>query len=69
MPEVEEQDQPGHAGEHEDPADHLQVQPGHSRVYCEGQDRANRNQKDTYIDTHAPVVPRSAAFWKPRWLR
>jgi hypothetical protein len=57
VPEVEEEDQPGHAGEHEDPADHDQVEPGDRPVDREGQDRADDYEKNAYSNTHAGSVP------------
>ena len=52
IPEIEEEDQPGRAGGHEDPADGVEVQPGEFPVHRERQDRAQREEEDAYTNTH-----------------
>jgi hypothetical protein len=54
----EEQPEPGHAGEHQNPADHMQIETGHRGVPGERQDRAEGDQKNAYSDTHDDVIPR-----------
>jgi hypothetical protein len=57
IPEVEKEEQTGRAGEHEDPADHVQVDSSNGCVYGEGEDRADDNEKNSCSDTHTRGIP------------
>ena len=61
IPEVEEQDQPDRAGSHQNPADRVQIQPRQCPVHCERQDRAQREEENTYTNAHIGSTPASEA--------